>query len=157
MFLPTVLWSSLTCNNNNNRLYHRCFLTRAHVKSIKTKVTHLLPLTVFLDHPVDDVGVHLSEHKRSVVLYSQISLLDGRHWTRTAAELTWRANTRLVSLIIRPTGNTNDEMMPKKEQWTSWGQFLVINRWDVHVSVFKVEKLRNVEEREVKYRDQVKH
>ena len=49
---------------------------------------HLLPLAILFDNPLDDVSVHLCEYERRVVLYVQISLLDGRHWTRTTAKLT---------------------------------------------------------------------
>ncbi len=56
--------------------------------TVKKNVFHLLSCTISLDEPVDDVSIHLSEYKWSIVLYSQISLLDGPHWTWTAAKLT---------------------------------------------------------------------
>lgn len=52
----------------------------------QTGNTYFSPLAISLNDPVDDVSVHLCKHKRSIVLHSQISLLDGCHRARTTAE-----------------------------------------------------------------------
>lgn len=56
------------------------------------KKRDLLSLAVWKDPPVCDVSVDLCKYKGSVVLHLQVSLLNGRHWTWTAAEHAWGAN-----------------------------------------------------------------
>lgn len=55
--------------------------------NLSTCAHHLLSLAIALNYPMDSVSIHLGENKWSVVLYGEISFLDGRHWTRTAAKL----------------------------------------------------------------------
>lgn len=49
----------------------------ANVPSHRSLVhTDLLPPATWQDPPIDDVCIHLGKYKRSIVLQSQISLLD---------------------------------------------------------------------------------
>lgn len=65
------------------------------------KKRDLLSLAVWKDPPVCDVSVDLCKYKGSVVLHLQVSLLNGRHWTWTAAEHAWGANLHWLCVPSR--------------------------------------------------------
>lgn len=63
-----------------------------------------------MDDPVDDVSVHLSKHEGRIILYFEITLLDGRHWTGTTTKLTWRAQMLSAIGLFRILHQIVDEM-----------------------------------------------
>lgn len=66
----------------------------------QTGNTYFSPLAISLNDPVDDVSVHLCKHKRSIVLHSQISLLDGCHRARTTAENPWSTKEEAFTVMM---------------------------------------------------------